>query len=276
MTDVRRRMRGMGGWLLAASALSGGCLSFCHPVGGPPPEQVQGCGMLPPFCRHHVYVFFVNGIDPLACANFAGVREYVQSLGFIKTYYGQCYHGGTMAKEIGRLHTEDPNAHFALIGYGVGAKTVRSLADTLRYDGIFVDLLVYFGGDGLERRPANVGRVVNFRTKEGTTAGELLEDAVNVTFSDVSSYGSPAHQFALETLAHELTTVAGTVPVIDRHTQSTVAPPPVPAPARTAAAPDEWDFLKFHTPNGETAAPPQQKKTAPKEPAPAPSTIGRI
>ena len=36
--------------------------------------------------------------------NFVGVRDYVQSLGFIKTHYGQLYHTFAFAKEI-RRHT---------------------------------------------------------------------------------------------------------------------------------------------------------------------------
>ncbi len=193
MTGRRGSIRKLSGWLLAASALSSGCLSFCHSTGQPPPEQKSACNTLPRYCRNHVYVFFIQGIDPLCVSNLSGVRDYVQSLGFIKTYYGQLYHAGTIAKEIRRLHGEDENAHFVLIGYNLGANGVRDVAKAVQRDGISVDLIVYMGGIALEDVPemktANVGRVVNIRTKDWLGNGPVLEDAVNLTCTDVSFFG---------------------------------------------------------------------------------------
>src|SRR5437763_11677820 len=93
MEPQRHRPGWLGGLLLALTLLgSTGCLSFCHPIDPIAPEQAAPAQALPEACRHHVYVFFIHGLDPLDFANLSGVRDYVQSLGFIKTYYGQLYH----------------------------------------------------------------------------------------------------------------------------------------------------------------------------------------
>jgi len=270
-------MRKLGPWLLAAAALNGGCLSFVHPCGRPRPEQVQECALTPACCRNHVYVFFVQGFDPFGAANLSGVRDYVQSLGFIKTYYGQLYHAGFFGREVRRLHNEDPDAHFVLVGYNLGADAVRSLAQNLQTDSIFVDVVVYLEGDpkqdGPRTRPANVGRVVNIAAKGWFGNAPTLDDAVNVRYTDVSSFGSPAHEYTLETLAHELTSVAGLVPATDPLAPAeNESRAPMP---RASSTRDEWDFLKLRTP-GEDSPPPAPAPVKPKDAAPPPSTVGRI
>src|SRR6516164_3293218 len=108
-------------WLLAAALANAGCLSCLHPMPAPPVEEVHACDTCPPCCRNHVYVFFLNGFDLFDSANLSGLRKYVQQLGFIKTYDGQFYHASAFAVEMRRLHNEDPQAHFVVVGYGYGA-----------------------------------------------------------------------------------------------------------------------------------------------------------
>jgi hypothetical protein len=280
MTSVRRRMGNLGAWILTASALSSGCLSFCHPIAHPSVEEIRNCSTLPPCSRNHVHVFLVNGMDPLDIANLSGVRDYLVSIGFIKTYHGQVYHTGTMARDIRRLHREDPDAHFALIGYGYGANRVRELANALRTDGIFVDLVVYFGANGAENsqetRPDNIGRVVNLRTKSENADESFMNDALNITYSDVSSFGAPAHPYTLETLARELMMVASAVPIIETLPAPAV-PSRVPTMPRAADRRDDWDFLKYRSAFEQAPTPTLPPPPPPtKEPAPLPSSIGRI
>jgi hypothetical protein len=267
----------LGIWLLATSTLSGGCLSFCHPIGHPPPEQVLTCGALPPGCRNHVYVFFLNGIDPLGVGNFAGLREYVQALGFIKSYYGQLYHKATFAKEIRRLRDEDPLAHFVIVGYKLGVNTADDLANDLRADGILVDLIVYVGGSAeATPQPGNAGRVVHVMTHDWFGGRPVQDGAVGDTYADVSVFGAAAHRRTLETLAQELWTLAISVPVLER---------PVPAPADGSQSPtmpraegpaDDWDFLRPRLPYGDPPiSAPATPQPPPKEPVP-PSSVGRL
>lgn len=241
----------LGRWLLAASASGlGGCLEFS--LQPPAPECLEPCHCVPQCARSHVYLFIVHGVDPLDCANLAGMRDYAQSLGFIKTYYGQMYHTGYFMKELRRLRCEDPDARFVLIGFSCGSGGVRSLANTAKAEGIPIDLLIYLSATCLKNtphdRPENVCRVVNILTDGCIARGTAVEGAENVRVNGVGHYASPTHHYTLETLARELTAVAATVPVppvkLPPLSPEEVPPTPRPLNAPEEEERDEWDFLK--------------------------------
>jgi hypothetical protein len=207
-------MRRVGDWrllarcLLAAGLLGGsGCLGFVHPIHVPPPEVVEPCRELPGCSRRQVCIFLANGIDPLCLGNLSGLREYLHALGFTKTWYAQTYHGGWIRREIHRVHKEDPEARFALIGYGHGAGVVRSVAWSVSREGIPIDLLVTLNGS----RPGTV-------PAGGDEACPLPEE---------HCCGSPSDAGTLQMLAADLMDVAGRIPVPG---------PPLPPPP----APHSW------------------------------------
>jgi hypothetical protein len=204
-------------------------------------------------------VFFVHGMDPFDFANLEGVCEYVQALGFIKTHYGQLYHTWHFEKELRRIHQEDPEARFALVGFSFGANMVRDLANAVKDDGIHIDLLVYLGGNTLEdtppNRPEHVARIVNILAHGWIWHGASLEHAENLQYTDVWHFGSPTHPVTLEVLARELALVAQRVSVVEEvipvppHKAPKPHPLKAPAPPPQAAAkPHEWDFLKPQNP----------------------------
>ncbi len=223
--------------LLAAAFLTAsGCLGI-HPIEPPPPEVHVVCKAYPTCCRDHVYVFLVHGMDPFDWANLTGLRDYVQELGFHKTYYGQLYHTLKFGKEIRRIHAEDPSARFVLVGFSFGANMVRYLANSARDDHIPIDLLVYFGGNTLKNeeydQPDNAARVVNILASGAIWNGAWMDRAENVHETDVWHFGSPSHPYSLRLLARELAVVASHVEVVDD------GPAPLPD-----SRPAEWDFLK--------------------------------
>jgi hypothetical protein len=225
-------------------------MSCLNPVAPLPPEQQACCSEVPLCCRNHVYIFFVHGMDPFDCANLAGVRDQVQSLGFIKTYYGQMYHTSYFAKEICRIHQEDPDARFALVGFSFGANLVRDIAHTVAKDDIHIDLLVYLGGNTLKNmpadRPENVGQIVNILATGCIWNGDTLDGAVNVNYTDVYHFGSPTHAYTQGLLAEELTKVARRVPIVEKVLPPMEEEAPTPRPVRPPDTQpiDEWDFLK--------------------------------
>jgi hypothetical protein len=255
MTRETRWLRRLVG-LVAAPLLMApaGCMSYLNPVATLPPEQTACCAAVPKACRNHVYVFFVHGMDPLDCANLSGVRDHVQSLGFIKTYYGQLWHTGYFEKEIVRLHKDDPDARFALVGFSFGANMVRDICHAVEADGVQIDLLVYLGGNTLhnvpEDRPANAAQIVNILATGCIWNGDTLDGAINVNYTDVYHFGSPTHVKTLTLLAEELTKVACRVPVVEYRlpppTSEDEAPRPRPLREDKSgpSEPDEWDFLK--------------------------------
>jgi len=250
MTRQGRWPRRLRGVLLAVTLLgTTGCLSFCHPVAPPSKELAAPCTVLPQDCRNHVHMFFVHGLDPLDFANLSGVRDYVQSLGFVKTHYGQLYHVFQFKKDILRIHQEDPEARFVLVGFSFGANMVRDLANVARENDIPIDLLIYLGGNTLENiprdRPDNVLRLVNILATGWIWNGTTFDGAENLNYSGVWHFGSPSHLKTLEVLARELSVVASRVPIVER-----VEPPSVEdAPTRRLIkaeddAGEEWDFLR--------------------------------
>ena len=253
-------------WLAAAIAgtlaAASGCASCLHPV-APPPDAAAQCAALPQACRNHVYVFLIDGPDPIDLANLGGVRDALISLGYIKTYCGESWHTGYFQEEIRRLHREDESARFVVMGFSLGANAARDVADGVRADGAPIDLLVYCGGVGLsndpKNRPDNAGRVVHILAQGADAAGTALDGADNVEFSDVYHFGSPTHPYTIQLLARELTEVASRVPVIDLRPTAAgpeEGPPPRSAAARATLPRDEWDFLKPTPP----FSPPQMPK----------------
>lgn len=248
--------RGRWRWLaLGLVAVGPGCLGHLNPVKECDPHLAACCQELPPCCRGRVHVFFVQGLDPLGVSNLTGVHDYVRQLGFAKTYYGQIYHAGHFEKEIRRLHREDPEARFVLVGFSAGANKVRTIAQNVKDDGVRIDLLVYLGGNTLQNvphdRPENAVKVVNVLARGGVWNGTAFDDAENVRVPDVHHFGSPSHPYTLQTLARELALLAATVPVVEPSAPpgDVTAPAPGPVADRLPAG---WDFLKPATRLGPT------------------------
>ena len=86
------------------------------------------CRSFPACCRDHVYIFLVNGLDPINFGRLLGLRDYVRKLGFRQTYYGQMFHAAYFKKEIRRIHQEDAEAHFVFIGFSAGMNVAHSMA----------------------------------------------------------------------------------------------------------------------------------------------------
>src|SRR5262245_54242861 len=101
MPRRRMRMRALGQWrrlgglLLSLAVVSSqGCLCYFHPVEPLQNPAEASCLEIPRCCRDHVYVFCVNGLDPLDYSNQSGLRDYIHELGFNRLYNGEMYHTG--------------------------------------------------------------------------------------------------------------------------------------------------------------------------------------
>jgi hypothetical protein len=239
--------------LLAVGLASGsGCASLFHSVEPAKAECALSFQELPKCCRDHVYIFLVHGVDPLDFANLAGVRKYLIELGFPKVYYGQLYHAGHCAKEIRKIHQEDAEARFVLIGFSLGSNMARNICHGVKDEGIHVSLLVYLGGNTLENtpkdKPENAGRIVNILASGCIWNGAWMDGVENIHETDVWHFGTPTHPRTLRLFADELATVAASVPIIQEEPKSMPAaeeePKPRSARSIQSVQRDEWDFLK--------------------------------
>jgi hypothetical protein len=178
-----------------------------------------------------VYVFLVNGLDPLYFGNLVGVRGYVEELGYSNTYYGELYDWWWFKKEIRRVHAEDPQTRLVLVGFSLGGSMVHALARSLADDGVWIDLLVYVDAktfvNNFHHRPENVGRVLNVTSLSSLWNGKPLDGAENVREGDVWHFGSPTHPDTLKALAANLATVAGAA----RAPEGSPMPPPAQVPS---------------------------------------------
>jgi hypothetical protein len=270
------RALGLGVLLLSGS----GCISYIHSVSAPPAQLLEPCQGVPRSARDHVYIFFVHGMDPMNLANLTGVRDYVQMLGFQKTYYGQLYHVYRFKKDIRRIHDEDPEAHFVLVGFSFGANMVRDLALSAGEAGITIDLLVYCGGNTLQNsdhdQPENVLRIINVLAKGAIWNGAKMDRADNIDVPDVLHFGSPTHPRTLEALAANLAQVAAEVPVPPTNDKPFAgldqAPTPRPVMPRAEARSPDWQFLR---PVSRLRMPRPLEQPPDKKPLPDPERIAQ-
>jgi hypothetical protein len=272
--------RTLAAWGLAVALGSqAGCLRFCHPVDPPPREELLPYLDVAQCQKNKVHIFFVHGLDPLDLSNYEGLHEYVQSLGYAKTYYGWTYHSFLFEKELRALHHDEPDARIVLIGFSYGAGMVRDMACSVRSAGVPIDLMVYIDGVEFDKRPlhrpANVARVVNILSFARSDEC-LVKEGENHRYDDVWHFGTVTHPQTLRLIARELADVARRVPIVAHLPAAEVKPgekppaPDLPPPTELKdGKPDEWGFLR---PDGHALGVPGSKP-APAAFATEPATV---
>ena len=183
-----------------------------------PIQEPTSCPVRATSGKDHVYIFAINGLDPLCLGNFNGTCRYLQAQGFPNARFGQLHSSHTFEREIRAVRASDPCAHIVLIGYSFGCNYCRFIANDLARDGIPVDLLAYVAGDTIMDKPRsfppNVGRVLNI-TAHGciiygsdlTFMGYELTGARNQRL-DVLHLQVPSQRETITLLLEELCAVA--------------------------------------------------------------------
>ena len=150
-------------------------------------EQAQA---VPQEQKDRVHFFLINGLDPLMASNVHGVAAYFRSIGFTNTNSFQWPQTPKARRQIENLHRTNPEARIVLMGFSVGANCVRGLANNLQRDGVYIDCLIYVGGDTVfntaSSKPANVGQIVNitghgliFLGRDLYFKGDTIDGAAN-------------------------------------------------------------------------------------------------
>lgn len=140
-------------WLLAAGAavlLAGtgtGCATRCHQACKPVLDAGPTCE-LPLGCRQKVYAVLVNGVTPTCGTGVEGLRDKLAEQGFAKVYSGQLCHALWLAGEMRRVHKDDPEARFVVVGYDLGGPVAARIARDAADDGLAVDALVLLDPTG--------------------------------------------------------------------------------------------------------------------------------
>src|SRR5438067_9421224 len=99
------------GWLVltcvAGLCAMPGCLGTRELLVSLPPQCLDACRSVSCECRGKVYVFLVNGFDPLGWQRMADVRATLIQAGFPRVYDGQFYHAVWFGDEMRRIHVEE-------------------------------------------------------------------------------------------------------------------------------------------------------------------------
>jgi hypothetical protein len=223
----------------------GGVGTVLHPIQKPDPLPFpSGC------CKDHVYIFGINGLNPLCLGNFNGLCSYLREQGFEKTYFEQMYTCFGLERRIRHIYQEDPQARIVIIGFSLACQNARNLANALARDGTRVDLLVYIAGDFIDNsprsHPPNVGRVLNIRARGLVLiGGDLLFNGADIDGArnhklTVRHILSASNRETLTMLMEELRDLAcGTAPVATPPATAAspvLVAPPVTMPALTPTA----------------------------------------
>ncbi len=202
-------LAGLTFWPAAASAQA--------PVPAPAPAEVQppvpaALAGAPRTMQDHVYVYIVNGLDPMYWGDLTGLRDHVCRLGFANVQLCQFYDILSIQSDLRRLHRDDPGARFVLVGFSLGANAVHEIAAGVEKDGVMVDLLVLLSGNHpvmpLPRhRPGNVCRVVNVLASGLMKYAGERDYAENIRVEGTRHFSLPMHPTALQALDQGLAAV---------------------------------------------------------------------
>jgi hypothetical protein len=194
--------------------------SLVHPLQKPDGSSwPQHCSGTATSCdREHVYIFVINGLDPLCLGNLNGLCDYLVEEGFCNTYFSQLHTCAAFAQGIRQVRQEDPRARIVVIGYSCGCNCARHLVNTLCKDSTNVDLLVYLGGDMIDNSkrsfPENVCRVVNIRARGLIlSGGDLFLNCADIDGArnckvDARHILAPSRKETVELLMEELLALA--------------------------------------------------------------------
>jgi hypothetical protein len=249
-------------------------LQGCSIVEPPDPAFVElnaECHAVPGCCRDHVFVFLVNGADPVDCADLAGLRDCIQALGFIKTYYGKLCNVSYFSKEICRLHHEDPEARFVLIGYGIGADGTSRLVQRAHIDDVPIDVVITLSGHCLKScspaEIANVAHAINVMGS-GCCHAKGADWGDSITIDSACDHDIPCHPTTRELIARELVETAQCVAVHDAEVLQGNADA---ARGKARGRSDEWSFLRPQPYSPSTALKRETPKPDPPPTVPQPT-----
>ena len=104
--------------------LASGCATSRHTAFAESLKPVEQVRVLAP-ARAKVYAFLMNGADILELYGFYELPQELTCAGFPKVYYAQRSDREWFRKELHRLHRDDPDARFLLVGFGSAADQIQ-------------------------------------------------------------------------------------------------------------------------------------------------------
>jgi len=126
----------------AAVLASAGCTTCPHHSYAESLRPVEEVAVVAP-ARARVNVFLMNGADLFEVGGLSELKDAIRAAGFPKVYYAQRFDREWFRRELHRLHREDPDNRFVLIGYGTAADQLRQLACQVAGEQIPLDRVIF-------------------------------------------------------------------------------------------------------------------------------------
>jgi hypothetical protein len=200
--------------------------------------------------RGKVYLVLVNGAD---LAEHGGIQELQQKVicgGFPKVYHAQRFDRAYFRKELHRLHREDCENRFILMGYGTAADQLLELACCVNQEGIPIDCVGFIDPAGLNaeliyRAPF---RTIVFRSHHWRLSPRLVANEL-FTVNNVGHYQVMRHPLTADAVLELMTESATRVPSQIRPVQclpmrDEIRPVPRPDEPKKIEVPAEgYEFL---------------------------------
>ena len=237
--------------LLAALGTLGGvgCLRCHHTAYGECLRPVEEVHVGAP-ARAKVYVFLMNGADLFDVGGLKELECKIVAAGFPKVYYAQRFDKAWYYKELHRLHREDPDNRFVLVGLGTAADQLRELACCVSRDQIPLDRVIFLDPVGVkgdltadQPYPSLV-----IRSHHWVGSRRLIPTS-EVMVQGVGHLNLPDHESAVAAVVDVLTESAHRVPILRPEFEcipilTDPKPDPRPSePKQTPAIPPGWSFL---------------------------------
>ena len=218
--------------------------TFLHPLNVDASEVPEMSQATTAEQRDRVHIFVLNGLDPLFLGNLNGMAGHLQALGFNHTRVYQIFQARRLNRDIRAVRQLHPGARIVVLGYSIGANIVRAMAHDLNRSGIFIDALVYMGGDSVGNtrysRPDNVGKIINITGHGLIFYGyDLVMNGANIDGADNLRVDArhilvPSRRETLTFLSHEVVNLA--------KQPAAAAPVPVTEPTKSQPTADDGQF----------------------------------
>lgn len=231
--------------------LCSGCLHFAHPVPKCSPEEWRETDLVSDASKNCIYVFLINGPDPLGYCNLSGVKDYLGKQGFTKTFFGHSHQESYFLQKIRYIHEECRPARFVVIGFDSGAGSAQSLARSSTELGIPIDLLILLDPRSCTmKQDQDTFRTISIQGGHTWLGRSPYQLAETYKIPTCSKWEIPTHPDTLQLISHELTRLAAQLPTPPRPRNPTEplikpVPPPRETKSQPKALPEEWNFLRF-------------------------------
>jgi len=144
------------------------------------------------------------------------LRDEIAKAGYAKVYYTQSEDRNYYAREMQRLHRDEPQARMLLLGYGTAAERTLGLAAEACRTGLPLDAVIFLDPSGLSGNVAEALPVPSLALRShGWSGGKELVTTDSQVLAGVGHVSAPTCPQTVNVVVQLMTASAAKVPVED-------------------------------------------------------------